>query len=179
MPQAVTHVLIAIILLDIIRDYVLKPKHRNKFPMHYLIIAGVAALLPDIDIVVYWFMNLVLGTTLSEVHRTFTHALFFPLLFVLLGFLFWNFKSKFFEKHKMKLHTTFFIIAFGILIHLLLDFLLSGYIMPFYPLSYVSYGLNLVKLTPWPDTVLPALDAILLLGWLTHEEIKHKISDFI
>ncbi len=179
MPQAVTHVLIAIILLDIIRDYIIKKKNRNKFPMHYLIIAGIAALLPDIDIAVYWILKLTSGVALTEIHRTFTHALFLPAIFLLLGFLFWSFKSRTLGKHKLKLHSIFFVIAFGSFIHLLLDYLLSGYIMPFYPLSYASYGLNLVKLTPWPETILPALDAILLLGWLVHEEIRHKISDFI
>ena len=179
MPHAVTHVLIAIILLDIIRDYAIKKKHRMKFPLHYLIIVGIAALLPDVDIVIYWFLNLVSGVSLSEVHRTFTHTLFFPAIFLVAGFITLNVKSKNLSKHKMKLSTIFFIIAFGVFTHLLLDFALSGYVMPLYPLSTQTFGLNLVKLTPWPDTILPALDAILLLGWLIHEERKHKISDFI
>jgi len=179
MPQAVTHVLIVIILLDIFRDYILKKKHRNKFPMHYLIIAGIAGLLPDIDIAVYWILKLTSGVALTNIHRTFTHTLFLPAIFLLLGFIFWSSKSEFLEKHKMKLRMIFFVMAFGTLMHLLLDYLLSGYIIPFYPFSYASYGLNLIELTPWPETILPALDAILLLSWLIHEEIKHKISDFI
>ena len=179
MPHAVTHVLIAIILLDLIRDYTLKKKHRMKFPLHYLIIVGIAGLLPDIDIVIYWIMNVISNVPLSEVHRTFTHTLFFPAIFAVAGFATWKVKSKFLARHKMKLNTIFFIIAFGTFIHLILDATLSGYIMPIDPIAIFKVGLNLVQLTPWPDTILPAIDAVLLLAWLAHEEIKHKISDFI
>jgi membrane-bound metal-dependent hydrolase YbcI (DUF457 family) len=179
MPHAVTHVLIAIILLDIIRDHVLKKKHRMKFPLHYLLIVGIAGLLPDIDIVIYWIVNIISNVPLSEVHRTFTHTIFFPIIFVVAGLVTWKVKSKFLARHKMRLNTVFFIIALGTFIHLVLDATLSGVIMPIYPLNTMALGLNLVQLTPWPDTILPAIDAILLLGWLAHEEVKHKISDFI
>ena len=49
MPYAVTHVLVAIILAEIIRDYIVKDK--KKFPLHYILIAGIAGLLPDVDVV--------------------------------------------------------------------------------------------------------------------------------
>ena len=54
MPQAVVHVLFAIIALDLVRDYLIKDK--KKFPLHYVFIGGVAGLLPDIDIPVFWFV---------------------------------------------------------------------------------------------------------------------------
>lgn len=179
MPSAVTHVLIAIIALDLVRHYAMNKKQRLKFPLHYLLIIGIAALLPDLDIAVYWILKLTSGMTLTQVHRTFTHTLFFPAVFAIAGIFTIGIHSKKLNKHRLKLSTIFFVVSIGIFSHLLLDFSLSGVIMPFYPLSTMALGLNLVQLTPWPDTVLPALDAILLIGWLIHEEIKHKISDFI
>ena len=177
MPNAVTHVLIPIIILEIIRDYIIKD--RKKFPLHYILIAGIAGLLPDIDIMVYWIMNIFAKISLSEIHRTFSHTLFLPLLFLILGLLTFKVKIKFLSKHKLRLRTIFFVITFGVLLHLFLDWLLIGEIKPLYPLNNLIIGLNLVKLTPFPDTIIPALDAILLIGWLIHEEFRHKISDFI
>ncbi len=179
MPNAVTHVLIAIILVDIFRDYILNKKQKMKFPLHYLIIVGIAGLLPDIDVAVFWILKLTSGLTITQVHRTFTHTLFFPVIFALAGIFTLNVHSRKLSKHRMKLPVIFFLISFGVFLHILLDATLSGVIMPFYPITSFSIGLNLIQLTPWPDTILPALDAILLVGWLVHEEIKHKISDFI
>ena len=176
MPFAVTHVLIAIIVADIIRDYVVKD--RRKFPLHYVLIAGIAGLLPDIDVPVWWILNN-FGYAMSEVHRTFSHALFVPLIFLLLAFFTTGVKSKFLGKHKLKLNMVFYMIALGIFIHLLLDGIIVGSIMPFYPLSALPFGLNLIPVTKLGISLIAGLDAVLLLGWLIHEEIRHKISDFI
>ncbi len=53
MPQAVTHVLIALIIGSFVRDFYIKKKDKKKFPLHYILILGVAGLLPDIDVAVY------------------------------------------------------------------------------------------------------------------------------
>ena len=53
MPYAVTHVIFALVIADVIRDYVVRDK--KKFPLHYVLIAGIAGLLPDIDILFDWF----------------------------------------------------------------------------------------------------------------------------
>jgi len=168
MPFAVTHVLSAIILVDLFRDYI--AKHKKYFTLHTIFIAGFAGLLPDIDIPLNWFLNLF---GLGIVHRTITHTPFFALIFLIPGFILWKQK-----KHKVAVY--FFVISFGIMLHILLDFLFtvegSG-IMFLYPLSIRMIHLNL--LPNLSQTVSAGIDAIILLLWLWHEEMKHKISDFI
>ncbi len=170
MPHAVTHVLIAIIIADVIRNYIVK----KKFSLFYILIAGIAGLLSDIDIPIYWLLNLF--TNIPEIHRTFTHTIFFPLIFLGLAFIFKNRKL-----FKLDLKLVFLMISLGTFIHLLLDATLAGYIMPLYPFYHFIIGLNLVQYLPLmiQKSFLPALDAILLILWLAHEEIKHKIIDFI
>ena len=178
MPQAVTHFLIPVILLELYREFFVKKK--KSFPVHYLFIGGLAGLIPDLDIAVYYFLSF-FGFTIQEVHRTFSHNLFVPLIFVLLGLFFSKFKNKELGKHHLKLKNIFFVIAFGIFIHLLLDATISGMVMPFYPFSILTIGLNLVNLLPhpWQSTILPTLDAIMLILWMIYLEVKHKISDII
>lgn len=48
MPLAVTHVLLTIIAVDLFRDYFLKNK--RYFTIHTVFIAGIAGLLPDMDL---------------------------------------------------------------------------------------------------------------------------------
>jgi membrane-bound metal-dependent hydrolase YbcI (DUF457 family) len=178
MPQAVTHFLIPVILLELFRDLFIKNK--KSFPVHYIFIGGLAGLLPDLDIAVYYVLSF-FGFTIQEIHRTFSHNLFFPLVFVLLGLLFHSFKNKKLGERHIKLRNIFFVIAFGIFIHLLLDSIISGSIMPFYPISTYAFGLNLIGLLPalWQATIMPTLDAILLILWMIYLELTHKISKFI
>jgi len=178
MPYAATHILIVIVLLELFRDYFVKNK--KAFPLHYILIGGLAGLLPDLDIAVFYVLSF-FGFTMQEVHRTFSHTLFFPLLFVLLALPFWKFKSKELGEHHLKLRNIFLVIAFGIFMHLALDYLVVGMIIPFYPFSTYSLGLNLVSLAPlsWRETILGSLDALVLVLWLAHLEIKHKISNFL
>jgi hypothetical protein len=49
--------------------------------------------------------------------------------------------------------------------------------MLFYPFSNLEIGLNLIG-GALEGTLISGLDAVLLAGWLIHEELKHKISDF-
>ncbi|MAF50819.1 MAG: hypothetical protein CMH64_01885 [Nanoarchaeota archaeon] len=170
MPLAVTHVLIPLVLADIFRDHFAK----KKFNLHYVVIAGLAGILPDIDVVAFWVINLFKSVPLNDIHRTFTHSLIFPLIFLILAFLVTNIEVK-----KLKLKYVFFAIAFGSLFHLILDGTLSGVIMPFYPFSLVNFGLDLIPHDKFGGTFFTGLDAILLVIWLVHEEINHKISDYI
>ena len=76
----------------------------------------------------------------------------------------------------------FFVITFGILFHLFLDYLLGGGswegIMWFWPLSSQAFKIHLLRYFNLIN--LPAgIDAVILLAWLWHEEKKHRISDFI
>lgn len=178
MPHAVTHVLIAIILLELYRDYFVKNK--RVFPLHYVLIGGIAGLLPDIDVAAYYILYF-FGFSYSEVHRVFFHNLFVPLIFVCFALVFYKFKSKELGERHLKLRNIFLVIAFGSLIHLILDVVISGTIVPFYPFSSLSFGLNLIKIAPlaWQESILPSIDAILLVLWLIHLEIRHKISSFL
>lgn len=175
MPNSVTHVLLAIILADLYRDYV--TKHRKYFTMNTILLAGVAGLLPDIDIPLNWLFNLLsLGPIPSILqHGGITHTPFFGLIFLIPAiFLLKN------KEHKKSMY--FFVVSFGILLHIFLDYLLGGGnlegIMFFWPVSTTQFKIHLLSgfgISDFPQ----ALDALILLAWLYHEEIKHKIRDFI
>ncbi|MBL7147521.1 MAG: metal-dependent hydrolase [Nanoarchaeota archaeon] len=173
MPYAVTHVLVPLVIAELIRDYLVKDK--KNFPLHLVLIAGIAGLLPDIDVFFSWIFNL------TSVHRAFTHTFILPLLFLILAFVFRNVKIKYLVKHRLTLTNIFLMIFLGTFIHVLLDGILLGSITPLYPLFNFKFALNLVYLLPSAiqETFLPALDAVLLVAWLIHEELKHRISKFI
>ena len=178
MPYAVTHVLIVVIFLELFREYFIKNK--QNFPFHYIFAGGIFSLLPDFDVAIYYFLSF-LGFTLEQIHRTFSHNIFVPLFFLLLAFVSYKFKSKKLSEHHLKLRNIFLVIAFGIFIHLLLDVTIWGSIMPFYPLSSFSVGLDLVEFLPiaWQKSFLQSLDAALLVLWLVWLEVRHKISSFL
>lgn len=176
MPQAVTHFLIAVILLELYRDFFVKD--RKSFPVHYVFIGGLAGLLPDLDIAVYYFLSF-FGFSISEVHRTFSHTLFVPIIFVVLAFLFLNFKSERLGNRHLKLRNICLVIAFGIFIHLGLDAIIDGAIRPFYPFLKYTVGINLINSAPesWRSSLIPTLDAVLLILWMIYLQAKHRISD--
>ena len=178
MPQAVTHFLVPVLLLEIFRAAFVKNK--SKFPAHYMFIGGLAGLIPDLDVALYYVLSF-FGFTIQEIHRTFTHTLFLPLIFFILGLIFFKTKNKELGEHHLKLGTIFFVITFGICIHLILDATVSGVIMPLYPLSTQRVGIGLMDVFPlaWRNTILPCLDALLLIVWMIYLEKKHKISNFI
>jgi len=178
MPQAVTHFLIPVLLLELFRQLFFRGK--KSFSAQYVFIGGLAGLLPDLDIAAYYVLSF-FGFTVQEIHRTFSHNIFFPLIFVILGLIFLGVKNKGLGRHHLKLSNIFFVIAFGIFIHLLLDWAISGGIMPFFPFSTYATGLNFMALFPeqWQNSILPTLDAVLLIFWMVYLEIRHKISDII
>ncbi len=174
MPHAVTHVLLALIVADIIRDYLTEDK--REVPLYLVLIAGIAGLLPDIDIIVYWFMKIVTSVEISEIHRTFSHTLFVPAAFLIIGLA--TYKMKRITKYKISISHVAFFIVLGVIIHLFLDFAISGWIRPFYPINSYPIGLNIVPMGI-SRTVIPGMDAILLVVWLVHEYRNHRIKDFI
>ena len=169
MPFAATHVLASIILVDLYRDYFAKRK--KYFTLHTVFIAGFAGLLPDIDLPLGRLFNF-FGFYLM--HRGFTHTPLFALIFLIPAMILW--KNK---KNTAAMY--FFVTAFGIFTHIFLDYIVSadaaGGIMFFYPFSEAQFGLSLLKNAS--PTFFAGVDAIILLLWLWHEEIKHKISDYI
>jgi membrane-bound metal-dependent hydrolase YbcI (DUF457 family) len=164
MPLAVTHVLIPMILVDLVRDHLFKSKRRlltNKF----ILLAGFAGLLPDIDVPISYFL---LGNL--EIHRTITHSIWFPIAFFLLFLIFYFFKKK-------DLYKIFLMFFIGFSLHIILDFSISGTVSLFFPMKGNLYGMNIFPIEKM-YLFYSAVDAILLLLWLTHEELEHKISDF-
>lgn len=177
MPLAVTHVILTIILVDLYRDYI--SKHKRYFSMHTILVAGIAGLLPDIDILFIRIMNF-FGYNLTIInHGGITHTLLFGFIFLIPALIL-------LKKNKHKESMYFFVITFGIIFHLFLDFFFfggdEGGIMFFWPLSDARYKLFLLVklgLVSENDKTIPvAIDALILLAWLYHEEIKHKIKDF-
>ncbi|MBU5687856.1 MAG: metal-dependent hydrolase [Candidatus Aenigmarchaeota archaeon] len=171
MPLAATHVLLAVIIADLLRDYFI---HKKYFTNHTIFLAGIGGLLPDIDFPLNWFFQMLnIKTTLFN-HGGITHTLFFGMIFFLIGFYF-------LKKDKHKISTYFFAISFGIILHIFLDFILGGGayegIMFFWPFSNESYKIHLLSKLNLSD-IPAAIDAIILLAWLWHEEKKHKITDF-
>lgn len=184
MPQAVAHILVPILLVSIFRDFYLRKKDKKHFPLHYVLIAGLGGVLPDIDIIFSIILNL-LGINNWNIHKTFTHSLFFPLIFVLIYFLLKSVHKKAkicnLTRHKLKLSTIFLVLAIGILSHIFLDSIFGEQAFFFYPFLLLDYGINLVSYfsKPLQNLFFPTLDGILLVIWLVYLELKHKISDFI
>lgn len=163
MALAVTHVILTIVILDIFRHYVWG---RHKFPRYLLVIGGVAGLFPDIDIPLTWIYKFLTGTGIS-LHGTFTHSLFFPLLFLIIGAVLHYNKN-------IKWAGICYIIAFGWFSHLTLDCLYGGYKDFLWPLFVVNFC------PQWGiGQHATSIDAIILVAWLVHEEIHNKIKDYM
>jgi membrane-bound metal-dependent hydrolase YbcI (DUF457 family) len=178
MPLAVTHFLVPAICCSLYRDLFVKKRFR--FVLHYDLIAGLAGILPDFDFVILYLLGL-LGFSVAGIHRTFTHTLLFVLVFVILGIMFVGTRNRELGRHRLKLSGIFFVIAFGVLMHLVLDAVIIGSIMPLYPFLYYSIGVNLAGRLPEviQSSSMPALDAVLLFCWMIILEVRHKISDYI
>lgn len=161
MPYAVTHVLIPIILVDMVRDHVFKMK-KSSLPNRYVLLAGIAGMLPDIDLLFTPYL-----------HRTITHSIWFPLIF-LFGFLLS------YTLQKKKLYKIFLMLFIGFSLHILMDAILLGSVAPLFPLDSAEIGLNILSpLVFLGPTVFATIDAILLLLWLIHEELEHNISEYL
>lgn len=184
MPYAVTHILIPITLAAIFRDFFLSKEAKKKFPLHYVLLAGLGGALPDIDILFSFILNL-LGFTNWDIHRTFTHSLSFAGIFFLLFFLLIPIKNTAricnLTRHNLKLNLIFLMPGLGILTHLLLDASFGELAYFFYPFTNIAYGTNILASLNQEiqRDFLLMFDGILLVVWIVYLEAKHKISDFI
>lgn len=165
MPYAVVHMLVPMILIDILRHNVLKI--RDKLPNRYILIAGLAGLLPDIDIL---FSFLFPGFIF---HRGITHTVWVPLALLLIFMILRSIK-----KHNSA--KIFLMCSIGIASHIILDFVTAGSMKLLYPLTNASFAVNLIP------TLLPnievsffyaTLDAILLFVWLARMILRRRIQD--
>src|SRR3989344_1050572 len=103
-----------------------------------------------------------------ESHRIFFHNIWIPLAFLAAAFIFFTINRK-------RIFKVSLMLSIGMFFHLMLDGFLNGEIFPFYPLSGYMFGLNLI---PYIPDFFAGLDAVMLILWLYHEELTHKISDF-
>ncbi len=181
MPFAVTHVLVPLLLADIFRNFTrFGKKHITR---RMVLFAGICGLLPDLDIPVFLAISHFSSMPITSIHRTITHSIFIPLIGLLFFAIFnYGFKTK-------KMHIYALLFAFGTFSHPVLDGVISGTVMPFYPISETEAGIDLLRLIipetvtgsqlPYRLTLLAGLDAILLVAWLLYEEYKNKIKDYI
>ncbi len=164
---AVTHILVPIILVDLVRDHVFK-KHRRMLPNKYILLAGIAGILPDIDIIIRG----VIGT-----YSYITHSLVLPIIFFILSFI--SYKK---IEHR-KYYKIFLMFSVGFFTHVILDVLvhtpLESSMMLFYPIGKSITGFGIMSIDKYGFIPMAALDGVLLLLWLIHEEVTHKISDFL
>jgi membrane-bound metal-dependent hydrolase YbcI (DUF457 family) len=160
MPNAVAHILIPLFLIEIVRHYFMK----RPFPRQFLLLGGIAGLFPDIDIPFEWVYEWFTGTNV-QFHGGLTHTLVWPALFGLLALVFYRHRN----------YKIFFtVVAFGWFVHVMLDCMLLG---PYYPLLPFS-AYNGMCFETFIAANAAALDAIIFVIWLVHEEYKHKIKDY-
>ena len=176
MPLAVTHVILTLVTLSLYRHYIAKRTlHRG-----FVIVGGIAGLLPDLDFPVDWAISKVLHAPVHY-HRVFTHALIWPLLFVLIGFVLYVMRREMITLLRWKVAsrtvaTFFFVLAFGWFFHLFLDCSLQGDDgISFIPIiAPATFCLSILK---GQEPIM--LDAIVLVAWLIHEEYRHNIKEYI
>lgn len=170
MPYITTHVLASIIAIELFRKYYFKDN--KKFLRYYILIAAIAGVFPDIE---YLFL-------LSFKERYFLHSIFIPIIFLLFGLFAMrlNVKNKYFGMRHMNMTFIFFVFSAGSLIHIILDSIFIGTLMPFYPFSDFKIGLELVNKFPnhLQELVLSIVDGILLFFWLIWMQFKLKVDDF-
>ncbi len=163
MPFAVTHILVPMILVDFARDRIFKIK-KEILPNKYILLSGLAGLIPDIDM-----LSVLLG--MPNLHGTITHSIIFPVSFLIV----------FLASYLLKKETVYKIslmLFIGFSLHIFLDATFSDNITIFFPFYFNQYGLNLIgSLGSW-YTFYAAIDAMLLFLWLIHEELEQKISDY-
>jgi|SRR3989338_2313295 len=163
MANAVTHVILTIVIIDIFRDYFLK----KKFPTWIVLIGGIAGLMPDIDIPFSWLYSWLTGTNFWF-HGGITHSIIIPIIFLLIGLFIW------YRKGNRNTRIIFFAVSFGWFFHLILDCSFGGYstlLFPFYAGNFCP-EFNIQRYAA-------AIDAVILVLWLLHEEIRHEIKDYI
>jgi membrane-bound metal-dependent hydrolase YbcI (DUF457 family) len=162
MALAVTHVILTIFVLDMIRHHVFNEK---SFPRYLLLVGGIAGLLPDVDILVGWFYGIVYQTNVSF-HGGITHTLVIPILVLAAAI-------ALHKSENMKWAKIFYVIYFGLFFHMLLDCSFGNPIALLWPALSTSF----CPLSPLLNYT-AEIDAIILLLWLLHEELHKKIKDY-
>lgn len=182
MPYAPTHILVPLLFVAIIRDFYLRNKDRRKFPLHYVLIAGLAGTLPDWDIAFFWILSILkIDIGFWDIHKTYLHSLVIPLFFLIMFFVLHPVKSPVLGRHKLTLSKISLMIFIGSLSHVLLDIAFGEPFSPFLPFYTDKIGYSFLSILPeaLKGIFYPTVDAALIIIYLVYMELKHKISDFI
>src|SRR3989338_2532934 len=165
MAYAVTHILVVIVFLDLLRNYIFK---KEKFPRYLVVLGGIAGLLPDIDLPLGGLLYFLTGKNLL-VHGAVTHSLLFAIVLFAVGIFLHS-------KKNLKWSRIFHVLGTGWLFHILLDCFYGNGLerMFFWPFSQVLPLCNLWDLYPYGNHI----DAVLLVLWLVHEEVHQKVKDW-
>jgi membrane-bound metal-dependent hydrolase YbcI (DUF457 family) len=148
--------------------------------------------MPDMDMPLFTALERFGAISSSTVgHRIIFHNIWLPLGFLLFAAFFayvWpslrhGRNRKYRQGRSLAFAKVFLLLAVGWMLHLTLDAVLTGEIMPFYPVN--DYLVNWNTIGAFADatgipqlTLLVSLDALLLLFWLWHEEFTHRIRDY-
>jgi membrane-bound metal-dependent hydrolase YbcI (DUF457 family) len=207
MSLAATHILVPIIFFEYLRDCV--PAVRRFFSRKYVFLIGIAGIMPDMDLPVFTAINILSGKVPSEAlgHRFLLHNIWIPLSFLLFFIVFYaqgrriglherkrskgkrpreNSRRTSDQKDRdsaMVFSKIFLVLALGWLFHLALDAVMTGSIMPFYPINDYIIDIDLTgRLSSLTGinalTISVSIDALLLIFWLWHEHFTHKIVDY-
>ena len=174
MPAAVTHFIIAMLLIRLFASKFLKIKETRELRL-ISFIGGLAGLLPDADFLVFYIKKIFALTfsisSLHIVHRTLTHSLVFALFFLVLALLFYK---------KKRIFTILLVLSLGITIHIGLDFFTANNLVLFYPFSEAMSGINLIPGAYYYQTrLLVSIDALIFVAWISWLFYKNKLTDFV
>ena len=176
MPNAVTHMLVAMVLVDVVRHHLLKTHHikRWQFSTTWIFFVGFAALLPDVDLLIQWSTYWLTGT--AWMYHGALHQLYIPFVAFVLAVVFYYRKQKVFGYKHRSIALFFLLLGIGFFTHILLDCaVLGGY--PLLP-PFLGNGVC-TKIIGDDPAAMPALDAFLFVLWLFYEQKRHKIRDII
>lgn len=182
--QAVTHFLVPALIVAAWRDFHLRKKQRELFPLHYVWIAGIAGIFPDFDFIIFLAAK-VLGysVSLAKIHQIYTHLLIIPLIILVFGMILSHRKLRVKicsrKGHRLDVGIIWIIIGFGYILHIFLD-LLDSMSSPFIPFSNIAFGLGLSSSLGIPSVLFEAiLDGVIFFVWISYLGIRHRIVDFI
>lgn len=91
MPFAVAHFLIPAIMVDLVRDHLLKI--RKVLPNKFVFISGLAGLALDADMILFYGLREFLGIQLKT-HRIFFHNIWIPFTSLLIFMTLYYYKKK-------------------------------------------------------------------------------------
>ncbi len=181
MPTAVLHILVPIFLIGLFRHFYIQKYGAEKFPIDYVFFAGIAGIIPDLDIIFFWIGS-IFDLSYVTFHGGLMHSFFFlPAIFLIFAVIV-NKRTKLkIKSHKINLKHLLIILAFGSFVHIFLDILFHGGKLAFWPFFIQRTGLDFLSLFDENvrDWILPTVEGILLVIWLFWLYLENKVRNFV